>query len=183
MLGFNWFDITLIALLIVGMAVGYSQGLVRQFIGLAAIYIGLVLGTQFFNVLARWLESIFFTTPSTMINALAFFIILLGSIVIINLLAMDAYKSTRLRLVPALDHAGGMAVGLVSMWLLLTIVINVLIFATGAQAWLKGETLRLFLKAGLDGSQIVGLTSESLPMILASIRPWLPAGMPAIFKL
>ena len=45
--GFNWFDFVIIVMLLAGMAIGYSQGLVRQLIGILALYVALALSIYF----------------------------------------------------------------------------------------------------------------------------------------
>lgn len=184
MAGFNWFDLVLILLLLVGMAVGYSQGMVRQVIGLAALYISFVIATQFFQGLSRLVSDLVNAPPTTLANALSFFGIFFLILAIVNFLGIDAYKMTRLRPVPILDHIGGMLLGVVSMWIILTIATNVLIFAVNTQGWTSNaESVRVILKYGLDGSRIAEVTGSTLPMIVATIRPWLPAGIPALFQL
>ena len=67
---------------------------------------------------------------------------------------------------------------------LLTVVVTVLLFATNTQSWTGGaEGYRLIVADGLDNSRVFGITTSTLPMIVSSIRPWLPSGMPAIFSL
>ena len=41
-----WLDVVILFLLVLGLGIGYAQGLVRQAIGLAALYIGAILGAQ-----------------------------------------------------------------------------------------------------------------------------------------
>jgi membrane protein required for colicin V production len=179
----NWFDILLIIVLVVGLVIGYVQGLVRQVIGLAALYVGSVLATQYFHVVAGFFVGLFKSTPVTLLNMLGFFTILFIVIALINTLALDAYKLTKLRMIPLLDHLIGMLIGLVSTWLLLTIALNVLAFALSAPSWESGEGLHQLLKNGLGGSHLAEATNATLPSILAVIKPWLPSGLPAIFNL
>ena len=117
-MGFNWFDFILILALLVGMAIGFAQGAVRQAIGLAALYVGLVLATQFFQPVSR-----IFGQPVEHAAKYAEQCDCLfrhsdsRSAALINFLAIDAYKQTKIRLVPLLDHIVGMGLGLLSMWI------------------------------------------------------------------
>ncbi|MBI5955444.1 MAG: CvpA family protein, partial [Chloroflexi bacterium] len=49
----NWLDVLIVALLVLGVAVGFFQGLVRQLLGLLTFYISLVLATQYHLVVTR----------------------------------------------------------------------------------------------------------------------------------
>ena len=182
MAGFNWFDILIIVLLLAGMAIGYSQGLIRQVIGLLVLYVALVLATQFFRVLSQGLAGLLQLAPNTLTNMLAFFALFFLALTIINFLARDAYKATRIRLLPLLDHTTGMVLGVVSMWILISVSISVMLFAVGTQGWLQGESARQLLESGLKNSRLAQLTQSVLPLIVVTIQPWLPSGLPALFK-
>ncbi len=184
MSGFNWIDFVLIILLLIGMAVGYAQGFVRQVIGIAALYVGLVLATQFFQGASRLIGNIMHAPPNTLTNAFAFFLIFFVAAAAINFLAMDAYKSTHLRIAPIIDHVTGIVLGVGSMWIITTIALNVLLFAVNTQGWGgSAEGFRIILKNGLETSRVAEVTTYTLPMIVSTIRPWLPGGLPALFQL
>jgi hypothetical protein len=78
---------------------------------------------------------------------------------------------------------GGMLVGLLSVWIIVTIAINVLVFSSNTQSWGTVDSFRESLQTGLDLSRPADVTTTTLPMIVASIRPWLPGGLPALFQL
>lgn len=183
-MNYNWLDFALIVLLMVGMVVGYMQGVVRQLIGLAALYVGLVLATQFFQPVSRAFGEMVKAAPNTLTNALAFFALFFVVMSVVNLLALDAYKSTRIRLIPIVDHVVGMLLGLASAWVILTIMVQVLSFAANTQGWGGGaEGIRVLLKDGIASSVFVTVTASTLPMIVNSVKPWLPGGLPALFSL
>lgn len=183
MAGFNWIDYVLIFMLLVGMAIGYAQGLIRELIGSAAVYVGLVIATQFFVPVTQGFATITRTPPNTLTNALSFFALLLLTIFVLNLLGHDAYKSLKFKLFPFLDHLTGMVLGVLSMWVILTVMVNVLTFAINTQSWGSADGYRFILERGFTDSRIAEVTSTTLPMIVSTIRPWLPGGMPAIFEL
>lgn len=183
MSSFNWLDFVMIFMLLVGMALGYAQGLIRQVIGFAAVYIALVIATQFFVPLTQVIASVTLYPPNTLTNALSFFAIALVAILVLNLLGQDAYKQLRFKLPAFIDHLAGIVLGVASMWIVLTVVVNVLTFASNTQAWGTADPYRLILVNGLTYSRIAKETASTLPMIVATIRPWLPAGLPAIFDL
>ncbi len=181
MLGLNWFDVVLLLLLGLGLLSGYMQGLLRQIITLAALYLGAVVGAQYYYALANPLKSLMATTPPLLINSISFFIILLAVVAILVFLAHDASKLT-IALHPAVDHLGGMILGLVTVWIFITIGVNVLQVATQIE-WPQAENLRQLVDAGVSNSFLAQETTLTLPTLLATIRPWLPIGLPSIFNL
>lgn len=183
--GFNWLDIVIIILLLTGMVVGFRQGLIRQLIGLAALYAGLVLATEFFRGVSQTAGDALNAPPNTLSNAAAFFFILFIAMGVINYFGQDAYKSTKIHLIPFLDQVTGIVLGVASMWIILSVAINVLIFAVNTQAWPPGyaETAQVILKGSLESSRLSDVASSTLPLIISTIRPWLPGGLPAIFDI
>ena len=182
--GFNWIDIVIIILLLSGMVIGFTQGLIRQLIGLGAMYIGLVLATQFFRPLSQLAGDALNSQPNTLSNAGAFFVILFLAMGIINYFGLDAYKSTKIRLIPFVDQISGIVLGSISMWIILSVAVNVVIFAVNTQIWPgNSELARALLKQGLEESRLAEITSSTLPMIVSTIKPWLPGGLPALFDL
>ncbi len=182
MTAINWMDCGLILLLALGMLLGYAQGLLRQMIALAALYLGAILATQYFTVLGGVLKGILPTTPGPLLNDIAFFIILFAVVVILSYLAHDAYN-VNLRLIPWLNHLGGMVLGLLAAWIVLTLAVNVLTFTTGLSNWSDAEPVRQTLRHGLEGSVLAKYSTSTFPTLIAAIKPWLPRGLPRIFNM
>jgi uncharacterized membrane protein required for colicin V production len=181
---FNWIDFVLIGLLLLGLALGYAQGFIRQLVGLAGIYIALVIATQFFVPLTLMFSSLTKTPPTTLSNMVAFFSLLFVTMFVINLLGKDAYRSTKIKILPFADHLLGMILGVVSMWILVAVAVNVLAFSVNTANWGgTAEGYRLILENGVSTSQIYQVTGSTLPMIVATIRVWFPGPFPAIFEL
>ncbi len=180
--GFNGLDIFIFALVIVGIGVGLAQGLLRQVIGLAALYIGAILGAQYYSVLSGFLRFILLSAPSKFLNALSFFIILIAVYTLINLLANDAYQSTKLKIFPGVDQLGGALVGLVAPIITLTLALPVLTFAT-SESWPFFDQTRFIVIEMLETSRFLSVLEYFKPIILSAIGPWLPAGLPALFNL
>jgi uncharacterized membrane protein required for colicin V production len=179
----DWLDYVLLIVLLTGLTVGYVQGLLRQVINLAAMYLGAILAAQYSHLLGNILKAQLVTTPGTLLSAAAFFIVLFGVTALLNFLTFDAYRHTRLALFPLLDRAGGMLLGLIASWILVTLAISILNASTSTQYWLSAEHIRQVLREGIRGSQIAAVTESTLPTILAAIAPWLPSGLPAIFHI
>jgi uncharacterized membrane protein required for colicin V production len=179
----DWLDYVLLIVLLAGLTVGYVQGLLRQVINLAAMYLAAILAAQYFHVLGNFLKSQLATTPGTLLNAASFFLVMFAVTALLNFLTFDAYKNTKLTLFPLLDRVGGMILGVIASWILITLAISVLAAAASTQYWASGEHFRQMLKDGIQGSQIALVTESTLPNILGAIKPWLPTGLPAIFDI
>jgi len=181
--GFNWLDFLIFFLIIVSMAVGFAQGLLRQVIGLAALYIGAILGAQYYSVIGEWIRFLSFQSSTNRFqNALSFFVILIFVSSVINWLAYDAYRSTRLRLFPLIDHLGGAILGLTSTMILVSLALSVITFAT-SEPWPWSETARQFITTGFQTARLLPIFDAFKPLLLNALRPWLPTGLPALFDL
>ena len=181
--GLNWLDLLLLVFMIISFGVGYAQGMLRQVVGLAVLYVAAILSTQYYVPLSDFMRRLFSqTSPSKFVNAFAFFVILIFVTSLLNWLALDAYRSTKLRLFPALDHLGGSLLGLVTIGIIVTLALPAVAFATG-EPWPWSETARGVIVNGLQTSRLVPLFELLKPMLLDGLRPWLPAGLPSIFNL
>jgi uncharacterized membrane protein required for colicin V production len=181
--GFNWLDFFFFFLIIVSMIVGFVQGLLRQVIGLAALYIGAILGMQYYGLLSEWVRALTFQpTTNRFLNALCFLVILILVASVINWLAYDAYRSTRLQILPLIDQLGGVILALVTMLILIALLLPVVAFAT-VETWPWGEPARVFIDTGLKSSRLITIFNDFKPLLLTTLLPWLPAGLPALFTL
>ncbi len=180
--GFNWLDFVLFFLLIIGLVIGYVQGLVRQVIGLAALYIAAILGAQYYTYPAGAVRYFFPDAPARFTNALGFIIIFFIVTSIINWLALDAYRSAKLRIFPLLDHMGGSLLGLITTFVAIALLLPVLLFAIG-EPWPGAESTRVLLRGGLEASRLMLVFDAFKPLMLNAIGPWLPGGLPSIFNL
>ncbi len=177
-----WLDIVILLLLIVGLAIGYAQGLVRQVIGLAALYIGAILGAQYYTVVAGWVHALFPGPSSRAVNAFGFFVILIAVVSLLNWLAFDAYHATKLNLFPLIDHMGGSILGLITTVIIISFCVPILTFATG-EPWPWSEAARYNLITGLQSSRFLVVFQLFTPGLLGTLAPWLPNGLPSIFNL
>lgn len=181
--GFNWLDFLIFFLIIVSMAIGFATGLLRQVISLAALYIASILGAQYYTVVSGWIDRFSLQSSSNRFqDAFAFLVIVIVVTSIINWLAFDAYRSTRIRLVPLVDQLGGVILGLVTMVIAISLVLPVITFATG-EPWPWSEPTRQFVMTGMQASNVLPIFHQFKPLLLAALRPWLPAGLPSLFNL
>lgn len=179
---FNWLDAILVVLLCVGLAIGYSQGLLRQVMGLAALYIGAILGAQYFSLVANGIRLVFYSIPGRFVNGLAFFIILVSVTTLVNWLARDAYQSTKMSVFPAFDHLSGSIAGLITTFTAISLCLPVFIFAT-AEVWPWAEQTRLDIVTELNTSRMLVVFDSLKPTLLNTLGPWLPGGLPSIFNI
>ena len=177
-----WLDIVILFLLIAGLGIGYVQGLVRQAIGLVALYLGAILGAQYYTVIAGWVRLLFPGPSSRALNAFGFFVILLAVVSLLNWLANDAYHLSRLRLFPIVNQLGGSLLGLVTTVIIISLCVPILVFATG-EPWPWGEAARFNLITGITSSRLLSIFQFFTPALLGTLSPWLPNGLPSIFNL
>ncbi len=191
MFGLNWMDFAIVLLLVGGMLVGYAQGLLRQVIALAALYLGAVISMQYFHYLANGLKDLLPTTPGMILNDVSFFLIMFAVMLILMFLGHDVFN-VKLGLPSWLNHLVGMVLGLMMTWIIVTMAANILSFTTNlswdmpmqdVEAWKQAEQIRQTLAEGIEHSTLIEYTQQTFPTILAAIRPWLPSGMPALFDL
>src|SRR5574341_882134 len=128
---FNWVDMAIIVILAGGMLIGFTQGLLRQIIGLGALYLATILATQYYLAISNFIAGLLFVPTSRFVNVVAFVIVFFAISALINILAADAYQMTKLRLFPTIDQFGGAFIGLVSVLILIILFIPLLLFVTG----------------------------------------------------
>jgi uncharacterized membrane protein required for colicin V production len=180
--GFNWLDALVLFLLFASLLVGYTQGVLRQLIGLVALYVGAILGAQYHTLVGSWFRVFLTELPSRFVNGLAFFTIVIVVTSIVTVLALDAYQSFRVSIYPVFDHLGGAIVSLFTIVLAITLCLPVLSFTT-LEMWPTMEPARLFVDEGLRNSNMLVLFETLKPLLLSALSPWLPGGLPSIFNL
>jgi uncharacterized membrane protein required for colicin V production len=183
LVGFNWVDAVLLILAAVSLVVGYIQGLLRQVISLAALYIAIILGAQYYAPLGAWMRAITFQPQQSRIsNMIAFFAIVMLVYTVLTFLAQDAYERTRLKIFPLLDQFGGSILGLATLVIVAILALAVLQFSI-VEPWPGIEAVHDQIANGLGSSSLVLLLETNKDMLLNTLRPWLPAGLPSIFNL
>jgi len=180
--GLDWIDWILILLIITSLGIGFAQGMLRQIIGLAALYIAMILAAQYYVAVSDLIRAVIFQPTNRFLNAIAFFIIAVVVWSLISWMAFDAYRSTKVRLFPLLDQFGGSILSLVSAIVALTLILPVILFMVG-EPWPGNETIRVGIESGMQASRLVPLFTAIKPAILSSLSPWLPMGLPSIFNL
>jgi uncharacterized membrane protein required for colicin V production len=183
LVGLNWVDVVLLILAAVSLVVGYVQGLLRQVISLAALYIAIILGAQYYAPFAAWMRAVTFQPNLSRIsNMIAFFVIVLLVYTVLTFLAQDAYERTRLKIFPVVDQFGGSILALATLVIMAVLSLAVLQFSI-VEPWPGLEAAHDQIASGLGSSSLVLLLETNKEMLLNTLRPWLPAGLPSIFNL
>jgi uncharacterized membrane protein required for colicin V production len=179
--GINLADIAIILVLMSGMILGFSQGMIRQLIGLGVLYIAAVLATQYYPPLAHWLNMILKSNaPMRAIDGIAFFSVAIPVTLVLNYLSYDTYKTTRLQMFPVLDRFGGLLLGLVSIIVIISLTVPIFIFMLN-EPWVSNDTLRIAMRDSIQSSQLAKYSELIKPPLVSIISPWLPGSIPAIF--
>jgi uncharacterized membrane protein required for colicin V production len=178
----NWFDLVLVVLVLLGVIVGYIQGLLRQLIGLLALYIGLVMASYFHGALERRIDFLVPKMAEVAQESLAFLAILAVVYAILHWLGQQAFPETRLATLGFLDQLGGMVIGFIVVGVQIGVGVLILKFLSGV-SWLRGDTVRLAFVQAMEASPLVPAFQIYLTFVARTILPWLPAGLPTFFYL
>jgi len=178
----NWFDFILVFLVLVGVIVGYVQGLLRQLTGLVALYVGLVAASYFQGAVERWID--FFVPKMADVGqeSLAFLGILAVVYATLHWLGQQAFPETRLASLGVLDQLGGMVIGFLVVGVQIGVGVLIFRFVSGV-SWIRGDTVRLAFAQAIEASPLVPAFQTHLTFVARIILPWLPAGLPTFFPL
>lgn len=178
----NWVDIGLSFILISGMLTGIHQGLIRQAILLGSVYVSTVFAAQYHYAVGELLQYFFANSEPLARSFGAFALVFFVSLVGLNWLGHTVYGNTRLPMVIGADFAGGAVLGLISSWLLSSVGIIVLNY--GLQAtWVGIEPTVMVAREQMAQSFLSPLILSYLPLLVSTLQPWLPGGMPGFFPL
>jgi membrane protein required for colicin V production len=175
----NPFDVLIVFGLIAGVAMGFIRGLVRMVLSLVVLYIAAVAAMTAYIPAGRWLR-IIFGLPLSISQGLSFVFVLLLVSAAINVVLRRTYKHTELPGVRHLDQLGGMIVGFFVgvVWIVFAIVI--IAYFLGASLAQEASVQQVMLTY-FRRSAFVPIFYRVLPVTLATLRPWVPRGLPEIF--
>jgi len=174
----SWVDVAIIALLAVGVFIGFTQGIIRYLLSVLAVLVAFVLAAQLkgpvSDAFGVWQafppegrELLFFV--------LLFFVLLFFALVVgLWLLIRVVYRRTRLPIAKQLDEIGGAILGLVFVIVLFSFHVVVFdSFYRGAGADATGPVGAYY--NALDDSLIVGFLRETvIPGVGFVARPFVP---------
>ncbi len=172
----NPFDVLIIFGVLVGALVGFIRGLVRMLMSLAVLYVAAVLGLALHVPLGNWISN-GFNLDRTFSLVLAFGLIVILTFAGLNFVLRRIYKETELPSIRQIDSLGGLVVGffVACVWIgLVILVLAFLLNATGAEpTGVQQNMLGYF-----NGSALIPVFYDFLGVALATLRPWMPKGLP-----
>lgn len=173
--GINPFDVVILLALVAGVIIGMVRGLVRMVLSLLVLYIAAVLALTFHISLGNWL-SYLFALPRRLSLGLAFLLILVVTATVINFILRRTYKETELPGIRQIDQIGGLIVGffVASFWIGFGLLVIGFFLSASMQAGETPDNVVRFFRQ----STMVSMFYRLVPVALATLRPWMPKGLP-----
>ena len=174
----SWFDLFIILLLIVGVFVGFTQGMIRYVLNCVAVLVAFVLAAQLKGPIVDLLS--FWRAFTLQGRELLVFIILFVIFVVLGWFVIRAlYHRTRLPIVRQLDEIGGAIFGLI--WVAMLITFHLLVYDSYYEA--GGEPMG-FVGAyteAMNASVLVQFFRDTLiPTAGFLVRPFVPSDISAL---
>ena len=118
-----------------------------------------------------------FGMPRTANLALAFILILVLVSVLLNFILRRTYKDTELPGIRQIDQLGGLVVGFFVTSIYIGLAILVIAYVLNA---LAGDITGFQQNAVFyfNNSALIPIFYKFLPIVLATLRPWMPKGLP-----
>ncbi|TMC58851.1 MAG: CvpA family protein [Chloroflexi bacterium] len=180
----NWLDIVITVVLISGMVVGYTQGMLRQLLVLGVVVISLVLSAQYYQLIYLYVRQLEPNMIETVAQVITFFVVMFVLVVVLTIVLIDVMRRLNQQQKPAgsMSRVIGGALGLIVAGMFVTISLIALTFMT-LNTWPgTGEALREWLVSARQRSDFVAVFRLFFPLILQIIRPWVPA-LPPLFSI
>ena len=172
----NPFDVLIAFGLVAGVALGFMRGLIRMVMSLLVLYVAAVFAMTFYVVVGGWIRYVLGLSRSVT-EALAFAIILVAVVSLLNFILRRTYKDTELPGVRQIDQLGGMAIGFVLTCIWIGLALVVLAFFMKASADGVGSFGRNII-GYFRSSNLIPIFYDFLPIALATLKPWMPGGLP-----
>jgi uncharacterized membrane protein required for colicin V production len=174
----NPFDAIIVFALLAGIALGFIRGLVRMVLSLLILYLAVVVAMTFYVTAGGWLTYFVAGAFSRSTGeAVAFALIVVLMAALLNFALHRTYKDTELPGVRQIDQLGGMVVGFVlaSVWVGLALVALAFVLSATDTA---GGALRRNMVFYFDASALIPVFDRLFPILIATLRPWMPKGLP-----
>ncbi len=182
-----WLDIFL-SLVFLGLVVlGFWQGLLREVWFLLSLYLAAVLASLYGDFVARLVGARVSEVGSSgeggaVSSALGFFVVFALAVVILYAILASLFGHLRLRAsLLWLDKTGGIVLGLLTSFVVtsfIAYVLNAILQWPGPKEWLFLGVLQ----SQRGTAPVLQALVTTRPVLLALIRPWLPAGLPAFLR-
>jgi uncharacterized membrane protein required for colicin V production len=178
---YNWLDLTIFLILLAALGLGFVQGILRQVIGLAAFYIAIILGAQYYYSVSQFVRNVMFVRTNALLESITFFVIVIAAWLLLTWLAFDAYRSTKIRFAPLLDQLGGSIIGLATAVAALALLAPVINFMV-SEPWTGAESAYQVFSSAMRTSVMVKQLILVKGQLINSLAPWMPYGVPSIFN-
>jgi uncharacterized membrane protein required for colicin V production len=175
----NPFDFLIVLALLGGAALGFIRGLVRMALSLLVLYVAAVVAMAAHVWLGRWVGYIT-SLPKTVSQGIGFLLLLAVTAIVLNFILRKTYRETELPGIRQIDQLGGMIIGffLATLWIGFSILAIAFIMGTPVD---EPSGLRLNLVGYFQSSNLIPVFYAFLPIALATLKPWMPKGLPDIF--
>lgn len=174
--GLTALDILLVLNFLAIVGYGAYTGLIRQLLLLAAVYLGVVLASQLFGLVARGLRLIGPQVSQETLEPIAFILVFFVSALVIYGLTRATYPETRLRRRRTLDHLGGAIAGSVLGALVTVGLFMALNFLTSFD-WVEADDVRRSIRIALTSSRLEPFLLSYLSPLYHVVSMWLPQGL------
>jgi uncharacterized membrane protein required for colicin V production len=174
----NPFDFLIVLALLGGAALGFVRGLVRMALSLLVLYVAAVVATIGYEFAGRWIRYIT-TLPKTISQGLGFLFLLALTAIVLNFVLRKTYRDTELPGIRQIDQLGGMIIGFFLATLWIGFCILVIAFILGAPVG-EDSVLHMNLVNYFQSSNLIPIFYSFLPIALATLKPWMPRGLPDI---
>src|SRR5437868_13215057 len=122
-----YLDVTIVALLLFFLYIGWNQGVPRLLMVVGSIYTGFLLASVYYHFFAVWLATMFKSPVTVGSELLAFFILLLLVTVLMLALLLTVFGHVEIKgRVAVFDKIGGSVLGIIAGVLTIGIFITIM---------------------------------------------------------
>ena len=180
----NILDILMLLGLIGGVAIGFVRGLVQQAIGLLSIYISLIVGVWAHRVFGNVFQSLFSSLSRPSADILGFMTVLIIVLNAIGFVTREYQENARwIAKIPALlNQTGGLTLGFITTAFWLGLAGTALLIISGVP-WLGADKAHSSFADLVNNSLMIYVFRYAFRLVLYTITPWIPGGLPAIFTI
>ncbi|HLG50827.1 MAG TPA: CvpA family protein [Chloroflexota bacterium] len=176
----NFIDALIVICMIIGMAAGFRQGFIRQLIDVAAFYAAVALAAQYYAFVTAVVAPSVSLDPTTL-AAICMFSIFALAWTTLHLLSYIIYPWTNLSRLAIIDHLGGASLGFVIGTAVIGVGLSLLGFILQS-SWGTYQESQQVLASLVSSSRLDPYIQAVLPYFYETLRPWLPHGLPAMFR-
>ncbi len=174
----NALDIAIVVLVLGGSTLGFLQGVLRQALGLLALYLAALLASQYYAVVGNALGWLFPATTAARASV-AFLLVFVWAVLFLAWLTRRVYPAARILSIGIFDNILGAVLGLGTGAIVVCLSATGLRFAIGVP-WPTYDHVRVGLEGLAQSSTLLPYVSYYAPTLYATLAPWFPGGVPAI---